>query len=211
MENLIGAIASVFSAIAAFASVFVAIVIWRAQSKQEKNSQQIAMFDKRYEIYQTVLRIIDFARFALLEDSTVTIPNHLVIADMVLTDYDLIKDGQFLVRHLSLQKAVKEGYKEERDKADRDLFYHDWDANNKLLHLKEKTLSIIKPSKFCFDEKVVNISSALVNEFFDYILIFKDGSAKEDKRDISTLEKCLNTMKAEKVIEKMEEYLSITK
>jgi hypothetical protein len=209
--SVISLIISISSAIAAIASVVVAIVVGGMQTKQAERSQQITLFDKRYEIYQEALRILSFAKFALVDDENATMPNYLVIANMVLTDYNLIKDGKFLVDHLFLQRTIKTASKEESDKADRDLFYHDWDANNKLLQLREKIANTIKPSKFCFDEKIYNTLNACINELFDYILVFKNGNSQENERDKSLLVKYVLMIETDKTIEKMEEYLAITK
>jgi hypothetical protein len=210
-ENWIDTVAAIASAVAAIASVVVAIVIWKAQAKQEKQAQQIALFDKRYDIYQESLRIIGFSKFVFVEDDGMTMPNYLLMANMVLTDYDLMKDGYFLTEHIRLQHALNVGSKDDRDKADRDLYYHDLNANNHLLQLQEKTLNVIKSSKFCFDEKIFDALNSCVNAFFLYILIFVNGNSQESERDRSLLKNCLLAIENDKIIERMEEYLSLTK
>ena len=209
MEIWISAIASTFSAVAAITSVFVAIIIGKAQSKQEKKAQQIAMFDKRYEIYQSTLRVLSLAKLALLENKYYNVPNYIFVADKVLSEYGLMENKSFLTQRMSIQRELESSSKESREKADRDYYYLDYRANNDILQLREKVSNTIKSTRFCFDEKIYNSLYPCMVEFFDYISIFKNGNAQEYERDKTLLEKYLLVIESEKIIERMEEYLSL--
>ena len=202
-------IASIASAVAAIASVVIAIMFGCLQRRQECNAQRIALFDKRYDIYQTFVDIFEIMQFALIKDDATTVPNYLVVADMVLESHELMKDKHFLTEHLRLNRIAQTGNKEDRECADRDLFYLDWYAHNQLLQLRSKTISKIKPAKFCFDEGLHDVLKNTIQEFFDYILIFKTGSAKEQDRDPHALRTYLEEIDRKKILEKMETYLEI--
>lgn len=211
MENMVGIISAIASAVAAVASVVIAVLFGILQKNQAENSQKIALFDKRYDIYRTSVDIFEIIRFSSIEDSDVTIPNYLVIANMVIESYDLLKDKKFLVEHLRLNSVLQTASKKEREQADRDLFYLDWDANNQLLQLRNKILAQIKPAKFCFNEEIYDSLKRTIEEFFYYILLFRGGSAVEKERDATLLKKYIAEIADKKVFEQMESYLEIAK
>ena len=210
MENWIDTVAAICSAVAAIASVVVAIVIWRAQSKQEKRAQQIALFDKRYEIYQTALKFYRIASMTPEKRKGDSVPGYLLLASIFIEEYGLIEEN-YLAERNRLLYVIENSDRDTSHKADMDFAMLDYHANLKLLQLKERLLCEIQPSRFCFSEKIYAEIYLLVGELFDYIMIIRNGTAKEDDRDDSALRRRVQLMRDEKIIEQMEEYLSIAK
>lgn len=211
MENLVSMISTIASAVAAVASVFIAVLFGVLQKKRADNSQRIALFDKRYDIYKASVDLFEIIRFTSTNDSVVTVPQYLVVANMVIESYELMKGKEFLVEHLRLKRVVQAASKEESEQADRDLFYLDWYAQNRLLQLRSKILAQIKPAKFCFNEEIYMCLKRTVEEFFHYILLFRNGSAEEKERDSALLNKYVAEIEGKKVFEEMESYLEIAK
>ena len=210
MCNWIDTVSAVGSAVAAVASVVVAIIVWRAQSKQEKRTQQIALFDKRYAIYQTSLNILRIASMPSVQNENYQNPGYLSLASFLIEEYKLIEDD-YLAKRNHLLHIIETGAKDESDKADMDFAMLDYQTNLKLMQLREKLMNEVQPARFCFNEKVFAHISLLVHELFEYIMIIRNGSAMEDERDDSNLRQRVQAIRDEKIIEHMEEYLSIAK
>lgn len=208
-------IAAIASAIATIATVVVTIIIACSQGKREKQAQKIALFDKRYKIYEETLRLFGFSKFVLEEDKqkelSNTVPNYLMIAYMVIEEYNLMSGKDYILERSRLQRTVQEKGGEEGHKADRDLYYLENFAHTELLQLKQQSLNAIKPSLFCFDKDICNMLNKYVEELFSYIAIFKNGTAQEKPRNISSLQEIIKKIEDKKIIEKMERYLSINK
>ena len=209
MENWISAIASIFSAVAAVASVFVAVLVWKAQSKQEKRSQEIALFDKRYEIYQTALKLLSIAGASSRNEKGKN-SAYLTLASYLIAEYKVIEDN-YIEKRNQLLCIIENAEKDISDKADMELAILDGETNLKLMRLRDQLMDEIQPARFCFDDKIYAHLSLLVHELFDYIMIIRNGSAIETERDDSALKKRVKEIRDYKVIEQMEECMSITK
>ena len=209
MENWISAIASIFSAVAAVASVVVAVLVWKAQSKQEKRSQEIALFDKRYEIYQTALKLLSIAGASSRNEKGKN-SAYLTLASYLIAEYKVIEDN-YIEKRNQLLCIIENAEKDISDKADMELAILDGETNLKLMRLRDQLMDEIQPARFCFDDKIYAHLSLLVHELFDYIMIIRNGSAIETERDDSALKKRVKEIRDYKVIEQMEECMSITK
>ena len=209
MENWISAIASIFSAVAAVASVVVAVLVWKAQSKQEKRSQEIALFDKRYEIYQTALKLLSIAGASSRNEKGKN-SAYLTLASYLIAEYKVIEDN-YIEKRNQLICIIENAEKDISDKADMELAILDGETNLKLMRLRDQLMDEIQPARFCFDDKIYAHLSFLVHELFDYIMIIRNGSAIETERDDSALKKRVKEIRDYKVIEQMEECMSITK
>ena len=213
MESLIAIITSICSAVAAIASVIVAILVWHSQIKQEKCAQQIALFDKRYEIYKVATKVIRMTKASLGQSDYHDNPRYLLMANFWINEYDLIKFDYLSKRNQlihTIELGSKEGItKEDRDKADIELAILDWEVNLKLIQLKENLLIDIQPAQFCFNAEIYTRVFLLIHELFEYMMIIRDGSSIEKDRDDSALKGSLMDIEENRVVAQMQKHLSI--
>ena len=206
---------AVFSAIAAIASVIVTIIVAISQNERDKNAQKIALFDKRYKIYETALKIFSFSEFIynkkehkLCDEDTFDAP---MLASLIAESYDVFEEKEYIYKRSALLRIINEKDGEESKKADMDLYYLDACMNGKLLLLKEQILNSLRPAYFCFDNQTGDYLKKYVEALFDYTGIFKNKSAENNFRYNENFLNTINEIYDEKIFERMETLLSIKK
>ena len=115
---------------------------------------------------------------------------------------------RFISERFRLDRIVKAGG-EEGHLADIELMHLDMYVNQKLMYLKKQSFKMVNAAKFCFNKNVSDCMNEYIEALFDYIEIFKDGSAMEKHRDISSLKEAVSMLEKKKLFKKIEKYLSV--
>lgn len=205
-------IAAIASAIAAIFSLFVGIYISKAQGKRDAESRKIAVFQSRYEIYSCFMKLFKYSSLVKQDSDDSSSRNEQLnykyIFDQVANDFDILNGKNYRSEYNRWLRKVENGG-DDGHKADLELYYLAEYAHKMIGELKENSILTIDKGMFFFDHEIITKMKSYVFEFFDYIAVFKDGTAMEFVRDSKKLEEAIADVKKHEVIKKMEKYLSI--
>lgn len=204
---------SVLTVITSICALGVTIIVSCAQHRQEKKAQKITLFDKRYNLFEEFSVLYGFSQFALELESNVdkqktTIENYVVVVDAIVDHFGFLKDKSFVSERFRLDRIAKIGG-EEGHLADIELMNLEMYVNQKLIHLKKQSFKMVTASKFCFNKEVSDSMNEFINALFNYIEIYKNGSAMEEYRDISSLKNATLMLEKKEIFKKIEKYLSV--
>ena len=205
-------IAAVASAIAAISSVVVSCIFFAAQRKQANISKKVSVFDIRFEIYHCFKQLFKYSDYVAqdpldLDDAKQQL-NYLCVLDRIADDQDFLNGRSFRAAHNLLNHEAQVGG-EKGHQADLNLYYLDEDVHKKIVSLKNQSVSTIEKGQFFFKQQLIPIMVTYVNVLFDYVDIFREGTAMESVRDSSQLMKAIDAVKQFDVIRRMEHELNV--
>ncbi len=202
MNQWITTIATIASAIAAIASVFVAIIVGRNQKKYEKRSQDIELFNQRYEIYKDFMRVFQYSSF-VQEETQFTIlrrerTNNLYILSMILVDYELPSGNNFESEYREIQQLLTEGGNSDELRALSRECNLEQQIKKELEPIQVALETKMRSAEFLFSKEITVATVEYVSALFEYMIPFSKGTNNFNKL-VTTIDRIKNM----RIIEEM--------
>lgn len=207
--DVLTTIATVASAIAAIASVFVAIIVGTNQKKSEKRSQDIELFDKRYDVYRDFVRIFQYSSF-VQEETLYTLSrdgrsNNLYILNRILQDYELPSGKSFTAKLLEINRMLKEGSNSEEMTAINDEDQLERQVTKEIIPIRVSLENKMKSAEFLYTKEISNAAVGYVTALFDYLVPFSNRSD-----NYRQLKGSIENINDTKIIDKMRETIDFS-
>jgi hypothetical protein len=172
-----------------------------------KKSQRISKFERQYEIFDCFYSLYKFISSIKQDssdlDTNKDMPNYLVVMNAVIDDFDLLDGKHYSTESRKLGELARKGG-EEGKRADLDSYFFAASTDSRLHNLKNRSLSIIGKGRFFFETQLIDMMNLFINELFNYIAVFQDGSGQENPRDASLVLDVVDELVRVKIIEKLE-------
>jgi len=214
VENTIdwNTIAAIASAIAAFLALIVSIIVACSQKRQASQEQRISLFDKRYDIYCEFIRIFKFSEFVEQENSyTVSVgkqSNRLYIIDRIAEEYSLLGKRSFSEEYLYYDRVTRESGGADEMRAMNKEHELEEEISEKLRYLRATLNARIKPSEFCYSEKIEKCITEYIEALFAYVIQFH---VNEKTEAYVYLKEKIQAITDEKIIDIMRDGLKISR
>ena len=194
-----GTWAAIASALAAVCSLVITVIIGLSQRRREQQAQKISIFEKRYDIYKSAIRIYNISKIL---DS-----NHSdrFVVDTMVGEYNLLNGQDYMVEYLGYEHTNYDRFPEDLKKLN--------ELNTRtyieLYHLKNKLLSELEISKYFFKNDIGDILILYVKRLFDFALALVSSEEKDTTELLKELIKSKKEIEKKDILKQMESCLDI--
>lgn len=204
----------VIQCICAIAAFLLSVFIFKFNRESKKREYAIALFDKRYSIIESFSKVFKYSEIIKesdLLDNRTKLYNHQMVCDRICDDSNIRAPRTFRAEHNALLYAISSDKltSEQRHKKDMELMWLDIDVDNSLKAIRRDLLSRYALSEYCFENDYSSYLMDYVDSLFDYIAIFRDGSAVDEKRSTKKVIDSINAIKTNMVLESMKTELKL--
>lgn len=206
----------VIQCLCAIAALILSALVFRFDRNSKKREYAIALFDKRYSIIESFSKLFKYSEMITtidtLDDRS-TLYNHQIVCDLVCDDNNIRAPRSYRVEHNSLLGAINDNRlgPDERHQKDMELMWLDTNVDNALKVFKSDLLSKFALSEYCFEKDYSTYLRNYVNSLFNYIVIFKDGSALDQTRSTKEVIDAINAINSNMVFDSMKMELKLLK